>query len=134
MAMRNDFTPNLDVYGHLWLAVVALAVEDASMDLIEEIPADIPSRSVRTYTENQWFQRRARIWISSRAKEVGSLEWICVMLNLDPEAIREEVNRRLAARRDGDMGRGPAHRAGVQQPPIRTALDADGSSTDTAPS
>jgi hypothetical protein len=133
MAMRNDFTPNLDVFGHLWLAVLALAVEDASMDL-EQIPPCIPPRSVRTYTENQWFQRRARIWINSTVKDVGSLEWICVMLNLDPEAIREEVNRRLAVRSDGDMGRGTAHRAGVQRPTIREASDANGSSTDTTPS
>lgn len=109
MAMRNDLTQHLDVYGQLWLAVVALAVEDASMDLAEEIPETLPARSARTYTENQWIQRRARIWIEGASQGIGSLEWICVMLNLDAEAIREEVRRRLEARCNGNLVGGTAN-------------------------
>lgn len=97
--MRNDL-PELDVYGQLWLAVLALAVEDAT-SAVEPIPeSSVPAA---LYTEDQWIQRRARLWIGSRSLETGSLEWICAMLNLNPEAIREEYSRRLA-RRDNTAG------------------------------
>lgn len=101
MAMRSDLT-SYDVYGQLWLAVLGLAVEDASMDLQDEIPdSSTGARTVRTYTENQWLQRRARLWLASRDSKVGSLEWICTLLNLSPEAVRDEYRRRTEARQDG---------------------------------
>lgn len=102
MAMRNDL-PSLDEYGQLWMAVLALAVEDATKP-IEEIPACDPSR--RTYSEDQWNQRRAVMWIQSRDTTVGSMEWICSILNLDPAAIRSEYQRRVRTRRSDGEERG----------------------------
>lgn len=102
MAMQSNRSdiPEFDVYGQLWLAVLALAIEDATSPA-EPIPENgVPSQ---LYTEDQWIQRRARLWIGSRSRETGSLEWICTMLNLNPEAIREEYSRRLT-RRDNAAG------------------------------
>lgn len=35
--------------------------------------------------------RSARAWFISRDKTVGSLEWICHHMSLDPDAVRESV-------------------------------------------
>jgi hypothetical protein len=111
MAMRSDLS-NYDVYGQLWLAVLALAVEDACMDLQDEIPdSSTGARTVRTYTENQWLQRRARLWLDSRESSVGSMEWICTLLNLKPEAIRDEYKRRS----NGDHDRRSPDRVSVYE-------------------
>jgi len=96
---RNDL-PEYDVYGQLWLAVLALAVEDATSS-VEPIPNE--GRPSELYTEDQWIQRRARLWIDSKSREAGSLEWICTMLNINAEAVREEYTRRLT-RRDNTAG------------------------------
>lgn len=95
MAMRNSDLPESNEYIQLWLAVVALALEDAVAPVVE-----IPETGVRgfTYTEDQWTQRRARLWLQSKESGAGSLEWICAVLGLNAEAIRDEYRRRLAAR------------------------------------
>lgn len=103
--MRNSDLPESNEYTQLWLAVVALAIEDAVAPVVE-----IPETGVRglTYTEDQWTQRRARLWLQSTESGVGSLEWICAVLGLSAEAIRDEYRRRLEARAAG--GRQDGHR------------------------
>lgn len=104
MAMRNDLLESND-YVRLWLAVIALAIEDASSPVIEEAgnsPPGVP------YSEAQWDQRRAHLWLQNSEQSVGSLNWICSMLNLDAEAVRNEYKRRVRARdarQDGNSHR-----------------------------
>lgn len=111
MATRSDLA-TYDVYGQLWLAVVALAVEDACLDRGDgEVPVHVEGRSVRTYTEQQWLRRRARLWLDSTESGVGSLEWICELLNLSAEAIRDEYRRRS----NGDNDRGLPDRVDLHE-------------------
>ena len=37
--------------------------------------------------------RSARAWFTSRDKTIGSLEWICHHMSLDPDAVRQSVLR-----------------------------------------
>lgn len=108
MAMRNDVhdLPESNEFVQLWLAVIALAVEDAVAPGIE-----IPETGERgiTYTEDQWTQRRARLWINSTEQTPGSLNWICAVLNIDAEAIRNEYRRRLQARAAGERQDGSSN-------------------------
>jgi hypothetical protein len=41
--------------------------------------------------------RSARAWFNSRDKTIGSLEWICHHMSLDPDAVRESVLSNKAA-------------------------------------
>lgn len=41
--------------------------------------------------------RSARAWFTSNEKSVGSLEWICHHMSLDPDAVRRTVLRNSAA-------------------------------------
>jgi hypothetical protein len=106
MAMRNSDLPESNEYIQLWLAVVALALEDA-VAAVDEIP-ETGSRGL-TYTEDQWTQRRARLWIQSKESSVGSLEWISAILGLSAEAIRDEYRRRLEARAAGERQDGSSY-------------------------
>jgi hypothetical protein len=99
MAMRNSDLPESNEYVQLWLAVVALALEDATAP-VDEIPEK--GSKERTYTEDQWTQRRARLWLHSKESSTGSLEWICAVLGLSAEAVRDEYRRRLEARAAGE--------------------------------
>lgn len=94
MATRNDLLESND-YVRLWLAVIALAIEDASSSVTENLEDSSPSIP---YSEAQWDQRRAHLWLRSSEHTVGSLNWICSMLNIDAEAVRNEYRRRTRAR------------------------------------
>jgi hypothetical protein len=41
--------------------------------------------------------RSARAWFSSKDDSIGSLNWICHNLSLDPDAVRHSVLRKKAA-------------------------------------
>jgi hypothetical protein len=75
-----DLTPGLDAYGHLWIAVLRQAIDDATIE---------PATS-----EMLVERRRARLWIRERADYIGSLQWICDVLNIDAAKIIEEFESR----------------------------------------
>ena len=80
-------------YMQLWLAVLRQAVDDATMvDALGPEAAD--------------YRVRALTWLHADLVSVGSLQWICDCLGIDPERVRTEVRRR---RRDG----GQKHRQRV---------------------
>lgn len=79
--MNSDLTPGLDAYGHLWMAVLRQAVDDAT------VPA---------HNRNHVYERRtARAWLRADGVFVGSCRWICEMLGLEVDVIRSEMARRL---------------------------------------
>lgn len=79
--MNFDITPWLDAYGHLWMAVLRQAVDDAT------VPAQ---------NRDHWTVRRdARSWLKSDKWHTGSCRWICRLLNIDVDDIRDEFTRRL---------------------------------------
>lgn len=97
--MRTDL-PHYDAYGQLWLAVLQKAVEDAST----------PLQPAQNHQGDLFYQRRARLWMLTARKGVGSLNWICNLLNIDPEAIRAEVRRRIEHGIVGVVRRGSSAR------------------------
>lgn len=134
MVMQNSDLPESNEYIQLWLAVVALAVDDA-LSPVPEIPPT--SRANVCYSEDQWAQRRARLWLQSDESTVGSLNWICTMLNLRPEGVRDEFKRRLQARAAGERQDGhrdwrDEDRVSLLKREDRAAPDASGSPTNTA--
>ena len=82
--MKADI-PDYDAYGQLWLAVLQKAVEDAST----------PLKPTNDHEGELFYQRRARLWMVTARTGVGSLNWICGLFGIDPEAVRAEVRRRL---------------------------------------
>lgn len=131
--MRNSELLQADEYTQLWLAVIALAVEDATAPI-----HDIHTEGIKgfTYTEEQWDKRRAHLWIQSKESGVGSLEWISTILGLSAEAIRDEYKRRLEARavtegQNGSSNRVHENGAGLHQREDRAAPDAEGPPTRT---
>lgn len=79
--MNFDLTPHLDAYGHLWMAVLRQAIDDAT----------VPAHN-RDHVEQR---RAARIWIRSDGWAIGSCRWICKLLNIDVDDLRHEFMRRL---------------------------------------
>lgn len=95
--MKVDL-PHMDSYGQLWLAVLHKAVEDACAPLLP----------VRDNQGDHFYQRRARLWIVTERRGIGSLVWICSVFGIDPDDVRAEVRKRIESR-----GRGDAYRTGV---------------------
>lgn len=79
--MNFDLTPGLDAYGHLWMAVLRQAVDDAT------VPAQC--------RDHRKERGAARDWLKSDELTVGAVRWICRILNLDVEAVRHEYTRRI---------------------------------------
>ena len=82
--MNTDIA-KYDSHGMLWLAVLRLAIVDATTKLPP--PAKHQGETL--------YQRRARLWLVTKRTSPGSLNWICSMLNLDPDDIRSGVKRQL---------------------------------------
>ena len=80
MPSSFDLTPGLDAYSHLWMAVLRQAIDDATM--------------VATAEESAFERASARRWLRAQGSDVGSLQWICDVLNLKIELIRSEFRRR----------------------------------------
>jgi hypothetical protein len=80
MLSSFDLTPALDAYGHLWMAVLRQAIDDATME--------------PTTSEARVEQRRARVWLKQAADYIGSLQWICDVLNIEVRLILDEFKRR----------------------------------------
>jgi hypothetical protein len=80
MLNHFDLSPVLDAYGHLWMAVLRQAIDDATID--------------PTTSEGKVERRRARIWLRERADYIGSLQWICDVLNIKADLILTEFERR----------------------------------------
>lgn len=80
MPSSFELPDNLDAYGHLWLAVLRLAIDDATME--------------PTTSEARVERRRARLWLEQDADKIGSLQWICDVLNLEIRDILREFHRR----------------------------------------
>ena len=78
MTNSFDLTPALDAYGHLWMAVLRQAIDDAT---IEPITLE---------------GRRARLWLRQRVEHVGSLQWICDVLHIEIDSILAEFTRRTS--------------------------------------
>lgn len=80
--MPNSFElpDNLDAYGHLWMAVLRQAIDDATM--------------APTTGEARVERRRARLWMEEKADPVGSMQWICDVLNIEVHTILAEFKRR----------------------------------------
>lgn len=76
-----ELTPTLDAYGHLWMAVLRQAMDDATM----------PPNTAEAVLE----RARARTWLRDPAEGVGSVQWICDVLNVKLEVLLSEFNRRL---------------------------------------
>jgi hypothetical protein len=134
MAMRSDLAGSSE-YVQLWLAVIAQALDDALLEIGRSVPSEGGVPGV-TYTEDQWTQRRARLWLSNDECGVGSLNWISTVLNLDAGAIRNEYRRRLSARKaearqDGNSDRLDEDGVSLHERENRAASDAVGSSPNT---
>lgn len=43
-----------------------------------------------------WQRKRAEAWLLSESNAMGSLNWICLLLGLDPEVIRNGVGLKAA--------------------------------------
>lgn len=79
--MNFDLTPGLDAYGHLWLAVLRQAIDDAT----------VPAHN-RDHVKER---TAARAWLRSDEFAIGAARWICRLLNIDIEDLRDEFARRL---------------------------------------
>lgn len=77
-----DLTPGLDCYSHLWMAVLRQAMDDATM----------PPNTTEAVIE----RREARVWLRDAGEHIGSVQWICDVLNIKLEAILSEFDKRLA--------------------------------------
>jgi hypothetical protein len=102
--------PRYDAHGKLWLAVLRLAVADATTDL---------PPPTKQQGETLW-QRRARLWMVTTRRTPGSLNWICDVLNLNPDVIRDEVKRRM------DDAGVPLWRRTRVHPPTNAPVKPDG--------
>jgi hypothetical protein len=81
--MDNSKVTAGDPYKHLWAAVLAQAAEDA-------------------WSFNPQERLTARFWIERTVFELGSFEWVCVVLSLDPERSRKAI---LACRNPGSRAK-----------------------------
>jgi len=101
--MRIDIKP-MDGYGLLWLSVLRLAMEDA-MRTVEEPTVHVHSGlcpkncDQRNYSDEYRWKAKARGWLASQGDGVGSLRWICSVLNLEPADVVREYERRLTGER-----------------------------------
>lgn len=98
--MQSNFDlSDFGCYSHLWMAVLAKAVDDALLTL--------PDPSRYSYKELHTIKAGATLWIKSKATGPGSMVWICTELGLEPEDIREQYDRRHRAgtRIDDRLGR-----------------------------
>ncbi|HEU4345790.1 MAG TPA: hypothetical protein VFU31_29930 [Candidatus Binatia bacterium] len=50
--------------------------------------------------------RSARAWFASKDKSIGSLEWVCHHMALDPDAVRQSVLKNNAAKLRDSIGTG----------------------------
>lgn len=71
----------LDAYGHLWMAVLRQAMDDATM----------PPSNEEMIVE----RRRARMWLRDRTGGIGTVQWICDQLNINMEPVLKEFQRRI---------------------------------------
>jgi len=75
--LRADLS-NYDAYSQLWMAVLQKAVADATSPATPAEASEISE------------------WLRSYNASPGSLIWICDILGIDAEAVREEVfNRKI---------------------------------------
>lgn len=79
-----DVTPRLDGYSHLWMEVLRQALDDAT--------------ARRTSAETAVETRLARRWLNEDGAQIGSLRWICDVLNISIDVIRKEFRRRSRQR------------------------------------
>jgi hypothetical protein len=70
----------LDAYGHLWMAVLRQAMDDATMHTGSREAA--VARSA------------ARQWLRSQEDGVGTVQWICDTLNIRMDILLREFQRR----------------------------------------
>lgn len=83
-------------YRRLWAAVLLQAIRDF--------------RSVQTGARESGFNAsRLRGWFESRSTDVRTFGWICLMLDLNPDAMREQINRKFPpVKREGAENEGHA--------------------------
>jgi hypothetical protein len=77
----NVDVSDYDAHGILWLAVLHQAISDAASFTAE--------------------QSGARAWMVSESNAPGSLNWVCSMLNINPDDIRKGVQQRIKDRSEG---------------------------------
>jgi hypothetical protein len=69
-----------ETYLDLWYAVLKQAIVDVS-----KYPVG-------------YYSERALSWVEDECEEVGSFQWICSILNLNPEAIKIFIYQRISER------------------------------------
>ncbi len=104
MSLQNFDIAEMDCYGHIWFAVLAQAVEDATLILpkprVHRHGVRCPRGCRRVFlTEEHYYKRTARLWFKNAEQTVGSFRWICSQLNLDGDLVIEKVRERLAETR-----------------------------------
>lgn len=97
--MNFELPAEMDCYSHLWFAVLVQAIEDATIPVPKlrvhkHSPLCRPGCKRLAYTEEHYFHRTAIDWFFHERKSLGSFQWICSILNLEPEKIIEQVKRR----------------------------------------
>jgi hypothetical protein len=106
--LPNNFDlSDFDAHSHLWMAVLAKAVDDALITL------PLPGSS--SYKELHGIKSGATLWIKSIDERVGSMVWICVQLGIEPEDIREQYDKRSR------QGSGAGDQVGRRGPSARHA-------------
>lgn len=104
--MNFDLPIEMDCYAHVWFAVLVQAVEDATIEIppptIHKHGPLCKNRCKRlAFTEEHYFQRTAMNWFLHNRHDIGSFQWVCSILNLEPEKIIEQVRQRKTANRNG---------------------------------
>lgn len=68
----------------LWLTVLALGVQDAAAALVRPRGYDVPSQVALC----------ALCWVLDDGMAVGSFVWVCTVLDMAPDAVRQCLWRR----------------------------------------
>jgi hypothetical protein len=89
-------TMGLDAYGQLWMATLRQAIDDSKRI----------ARSVTNAREARANRNEARAWIRAVNTDVGSLQWVCDVIDLPAERVRDELKHRLSGGA-GKRRRGP---------------------------
>jgi hypothetical protein len=92
----------LQPYRNLWAEVLRIAVEDATGNVAALQGGDAyhDRDQVRALITD-----RARAWLSSDDRLVGSFLWICGLLELNAEAVREAIEAKTITRGKQCQGR-----------------------------
>jgi len=78
-----------EVYRNLWIAVLKQAIED-----------------VAKYTGG-FFTKRALSWFEDESEETGSFQWICSVLDLNPESIKILIKPGMSERISTSINNSP---------------------------